>query len=198
MTLLSSVITLYKRMEKIQIAKDKLRKEVSIIKNKLSKEELICKSEEVLSVVEITGVFQNAKSIFIYNSLSDEVNTSSFIQKWIDQKKFYLPVIKEDNLIFREYNASTQLSKSTLGILEPQSDDFFNYKTIDLVVIPGIAFDRKMNRLGRGKGYYDRFLKEIKAPKMGICFDFQLYDQIPFSDLDVKMDYIVSENDLIW
>lgn len=185
-------------MKNKQIAKEKLRKEVSLIKNKLSKEELDFRSEEVLSVVEITGVFQNAESIFIYNSLKDEVNTSNFIQKWIDKKKFYLPVVKENDLVFREYTTFTQLSRSTLGILEPQSEDLVNYKTIDLIIVPGVAFDRKMNRLGRGKGYYDRFLKTIAAPKMGICFDFQLFDQIPSDDLDIKMDYIVSENDLIW
>jgi 5-formyltetrahydrofolate cyclo-ligase len=64
--------------------------------------------------------------------------------------------------------------------------------------VPGIAFDRKMNRLGRGKGYYDRFLSKISAPKIGICFDFQLLDKIPAESTDIKMDYIVSENELIW
>lgn len=61
-----------------------------------------------------------------------------------------------------------------------------------------MAFDRKMNRMGRGKAYYDRFLPKVKVPKLGICFEFQLFDEIPADRNDVKMDYIVSENELIW
>ena len=82
--------------------------------------------------------------------------------------------------------------------MEPVGENFMNYNKVDLIIIPGVAFDRKKNRMGRGKGYYDRFLSKMKAPKMGICFEFQLFDDIPNDENDVKMDYIVSENELIW
>lgn len=185
-------------MKNISIAKDKLRKEIASIKSRYSPEQLAILSQEVLATLEITGVFQDAKTIFIYNNLKDEVQTIDFIEKWKEEKNFYLPVIDRDNLQFRKYVSSGGMNKSSLGIYEPNGDNFTDYKKVDLIIVPGIAFDRKMNRLGRGKGYYDRFLPKLSAPRAGICFEFQLKDQIPSDANDIKMDYIISENELIW
>lgn len=178
--------------------KDKLRKEVSLLKKKCSPDELSERSEEVLSVLEITGVFQDAKTIFIYNNLDDEVHTYDFIRRWGSEKKFYLPVVVREDIVFRECTHTTGFQQSAYGIMEPIGEDFTDYRKIDLIIVPGIAFDRKMNRLGRGRGFYDRFLPNIPAPKMGICFDFQLFDNIPAGANDIRMNYIVSENELIW
>ncbi len=181
-----------------QQAKSKLRKEISLLKNKYTPEELSTHSEEVLSVLEITGVFQAAKTVFIYNSLSDEVQTSNFIRKWQHEKDFYLPVVVGDDLVFRKSTPSTVFQQSSLGVQEPLGEEFTDYRKVDLIIVPGVAFDRTKNRMGRGKGYYDRFLRNLSAPKVGICFEFQLLDRIPVDANDMKMDYIVSENDLIW
>lgn len=185
-------------MRNIQDAKEDLRNQISSAKKKYSPEELYIRSQEVLSVVEITGAFQDAKRIFLYNSLSDEVQTSEFIEKWAGEKDIYLPAIENDTIVLKKYTPSATFSKSALGILEPSGDNFSDYKKIDLIIVPGVAFDRQMNRLGRGKGYYDRFLTGLIVPKMGICFDFQLLDKIPSDSNDVKMNYLVSENELIW
>ncbi|MFT4222335.1 5-formyltetrahydrofolate cyclo-ligase [Dysgonomonas sp.] len=185
-------------MKNIGIEKNKIRKEIASLKKKYSPDELQSFSDEVLSTLEITGAFQDARTIFIYNSLSDEVQTIDFIKKWKDKKNFYLPVVVKDDIVFRAYNSSTEFRQSSFNILEPIGTDFTDFKKIDLIIIPGVAFDRKMNRLGRGKGYYDRFLNKVSAPKIGICFDFQLLDKIPAESTDIKMDYIVSENELIW
>ncbi|WP_165024714.1 MULTISPECIES: 5-formyltetrahydrofolate cyclo-ligase [unclassified Dysgonomonas] len=181
-----------------QQAKEKLRKEISTIKQKYTPKELFIRSEEVFSILEITGIFQDSKTIFIYNSLLDEVSTVDFIERWHNTKDFYLPVVENDNLVFRKYDSSTIFSKSSYGIQEPKGENFTDFKKVDLIIVPGMAFDRKMNRMGRGKGYYDRFLPKLSAPKVGICFDFQLLDQIPTDDNDIKMDYLISENELIW
>jgi len=183
---------------KKNITKEDLRKEILLKKKGYTPLDLQNKSEEVFSILEITGTFQDAKTIFIYNSLSDEVSTSAFMDRWKDSKTFYLPVIVGGDIVFRPYMENTDYVTSRLGVKEPQGCDFTDYHKIDLVVVPGVAFDRKMNRLGRGKGYYDRFLPKVKAPKLGVCFDFQLLENIPHNNLDVKMDMIVSENDLIW
>lgn len=185
-------------MKNIIQEKAKVRRGVSILKKNYSSEELYSRSEEVLSVLEITGVFQEAKTIFIYNSLSDEVQTSDFIRRWSDKKDFCLPVVTGDDIVFRRCTPSTDYQQSALGVFEPMGDNFTDLDKVDLIVVPGVAFDRKMNRLGRGKGYYDRFLSKLSAPKAGICFDFQLFDNIPNEPNDIKMDYIISENELIW
>ena len=89
--------------------KQKLRQNISLLKEKYTPQDLQHRSEEVFSVLEITGIFQNAKNIFIYNNLPDEVSTKTFIEKWKVDKNFYLPVVNGNNLIFRPYtNDSTQ------------------------------------------------------------------------------------------
>ena len=178
--------------------KEQLRKEIFLHKKGHTSEDLYNRSEEVLSVLEITGAFQEAKTIFIYNSLEDEVQTYDFIHKWDNEKDFYLPVVTGDDIVFRACGLSTSFKQSSYGIMEPVGENFTQYNKVDLIIVPGVAFDRKMNRMGRGKGFYDRFLPKTSAPKMGICFDFQLFDTIPSGTDDVKMDFIVSENELIW
>lgn len=185
-------------MRKLQEDKDKIRKKIFDKKEALSQSDLQMLSDEVLMTLELTDIFQKAKIIFIYNSLPDEVQTLSLIERWQDNKDFYFPVVVGDNLVFRKYTAEVLFDQSKLGVLEPLGDNFTEYKKVDLIIIPGVSFDRKKNRLGRGKGYYDRFLKTQSAPKVGICFDFQLLDDIPVGGDDIKMDYIVSENDFIW
>lgn len=182
----------------IDSEKDKLRKEIAAKKREFVSEDLLCMSEEVFSVLEITGSFRDASTVFIYNSMPDEVATRNFIKKWESEKSFYYPVVINDNLVFRRAASDVEYTKSKIGVDEPSGADFTDFGKLDMVIVPGVAFDRKGNRLGRGKGYYDRFLSRIKAPKVGVCFDFQLYDNIPVSDNDIKMDMIVSENDLIW
>jgi len=156
-------------------------------------------SGEVFSVLEITGAFQEAKKIFIYNSLKDEVFTLSFIKRWQNEKEFYLPVVAGNDLVFRKYVDNQQYNVTDLGVHEPVGDDFSDYDKVDLIIVPGVAFDRKMNRLGRGKGFYDKFLPNLKrAKRVGVCFDFQLLNDVPADKNDIKMDMIVSENELIW
>ncbi|MDR1809072.1 MAG: 5-formyltetrahydrofolate cyclo-ligase [Prevotella sp.] len=178
--------------------KDSFRKDIAALKNRYSAADLLNMSAEVFSVLEITGVFQAAKVIFIYNSLCDEVSTQAFISKWQNKKDFCLPAVSDGKLVFRPVIPNGRYVVSELGIKEPAGADFTEFGTVDMVIVPGVAFDRNKNRLGRGGGYYDRFLPSIKAQKTGVCFDFQLFDSIPVAEHDVKMDMIVSENELVW
>jgi len=132
--------------------------------------------------------------------MPDEVSTKSFIEKWCAEKTFYIPIIKEDSMSFAQYDGSLEFAKSKIGVYEPITEDYVkDLSKIEMVIVPGVAFDRACHRLGRGKAYYDRFLaKHINLFKVGVCFDFQLLDAIPYSNFDVKMDMLVSENDLIW
>lgn len=177
--------------------KSEFRTFIKDLKAQYSPSQLKEMSEEVFSVVEITGYFQNAKSVFIYNSLPDEVATLQFVERWASEKKFFMPTLNGEEMIFRAYSDSSQTKIGALGINEPLGEEGIP-KANDLIIVPGLAFDRTMNRLGRGKGYYDKYLTATKAVKMGVCFDFQLLDSIPTDTHDVKMDVLVSENDLIW
>lgn len=173
--------------------KNLLRKQVKAAKEIFSKTELDQMSDNVFALLEELPVFIAASNIFIYNSLPDEVQTMRFVQKWNDTKNFFLPVMKGDSLVFRKFHSHTTFSKASLNVLEPDGDDFTDYSNIDIIIVPGIAFDVNMNRMGRGRGYYDRFLSGMDAIKIGVCFNFQLFDNIPSDIHDIKMDYIITD-----
>ena len=149
-------------------------------------------SADVLNRLEAHPVFQQAHTILIYHSLPDEVNTHDFIRKWSAHKQILLPVVIGDDLELRRYTGSADLKKGAYGIEEPVGEPFTDYDSIDLAIIPGVAFDTHGNRLGRGKGYYDRLLPRLPHTyKIGICFPFQLLEEIPTEALDVRMDEVL-------
>ena len=85
------------------------------------------------------------------------------------------------------------LQAGAFGILEPTGKLFTDYKKIDVAVVPGMAFDKEGRRLGRGKGYYDRFLRLLpNTYKIGICFSWQLVDHVPTDEHDILMDQVLS------
>ncbi len=130
-----------------------------------------------------------------------EVETGPIIKKAINEgKKVLLPVtsVREKNIrpVLLK-NLKHRLKKGSYGIYEPvesKQDNPIDVKDIDLVIVPGIAFDRDNNRLGRGKGYYDRFLKTLDdlTPKIGLCFDFQMFDSIPTTKNDFSLTKVIT------
>jgi len=155
-------------------------------------------SERLFDRLEETDFFRKASSIAIYHALPGEVQTSGFIDKWHPYKQLLLPLVVENDLRLLPYKGKEHLQSGPYGILEPlNTDDEAHEKEIDLIIVPGIAFDRSFNRLGRGKGYYDRLLSGLTVPKIGVCFNFQLFDTIPTEPFDKKMDMIVTENEII-
>ncbi len=136
--------------------------------------------------------FQKAKTIFIYWALSDEIDTKYLLES--TDKKFLLPVIVGNDLVLKEFLGKDSLKKeTTFGILEPTGEIFTDYNQIDLAIIPGVAFDKHNNRLGRGKGFYDKTLINLKnCFRIGICFDFQLVEKIPAEEHDILMNMVIS------
>jgi 5-formyltetrahydrofolate cyclo-ligase len=143
-------------------------------------------------------VVKDAQTILLYWSLPDEVFTHDLVLRLSETKNVILPVVDGDNLIFRKFSGITTMTEgSSFGILEPSGDLFTDLKAIGLVITPGLAFDRKLNRLGRGKAYYDKFLADNNPVKIGICFSFQLFDEIPAGEMDIRMNYVVSDREII-
>ncbi len=136
----------------------------------------------------------NAKTVLMYCSLPDEVSTRDALEKLKEMgKTVLLPrVIDEENMKITVYDNPDCLSVGHYGIKEATGETFTKYDEIDVAVIPGMAFDKHCNRLGRGKGYYDRILTKLtKTYKIGMSFDFQKFDEIPTDDYDIRMDEII-------
>jgi 5-formyltetrahydrofolate cyclo-ligase len=128
----------------------------------------------------------------LFHSLKDEPDTHAFIEKWSKTKRILLPVVRGEELELRIYSSQKDLSVGTYGIKEPSGAVFTDYASIDLAVVPGIAFDRSGHRLGRGKGYYDKLLPHIPAYKIGICFPYQLVEKVPTDEFDSVMNEVTS------
>ena len=176
--------------------KKELRKIIKDRKRQYSSSQLEELSLSVLSRLADQESFRKAKIILMYYSLPDEVNTHTFIDEMIALgKTVLLPVVKDsENMEIREYSGRKDLTEGSFHILEPTGKLFppERYKEIEVGVIPGMSFDVKGNRLGRGKGYYDRFLKKVPTMfKIGICFNFQKINTIPIEETDIRMDYIL-------
>lgn len=110
-------------------------------------------------------------------------------------KQVVLPKVAGDNLTLHPYCSVDDLALGAYGIMEPQTKELTDYKVVDLVIVPGMAFDSQGNRLGRGKGYYDRlFANGLRndVVKYGVCFPFQMVESVPSMDFDVKMDDVFS------
>ena len=163
----------------------------------LKKREVI-KDKELLSL-RITDniinldIYKIAKVIALYNSLLSEVDTSYLISKSLNNKIVLLPKITNSHMIFIKIDSSTKYTKSKLGILEPIGEEYTG--NIDLIIVPGIAFDKKGNRLGFGMGYYDKYLSNKDIYKIGICFSEQLVDNVPINKLDIPVNLVVTEKE---
>ncbi|MFA8432924.1 MAG: 5-formyltetrahydrofolate cyclo-ligase [Marinifilaceae bacterium] len=174
--------------------KKQIRKEIRRLKSHVALEEKKARSAKILEKVEAILDFQEAKTIMLYWSMEDEVHTHEFVCKWAQKKRIILPCVDGDQLLLKEFKGlDTLVDGDLFGIPEPDGPVFEKPEEIDLILVPGVAFDTKKNRMGRGKAYYDRLLKSVDAFKLGICFDFQLLDEVPVDEHDVKMNLIISE-----
>ncbi len=139
----------------------------------------------------------NADTLLLYSALQDEVPTQSLLDELVAQgKTVLLPrVVSDTDMELRQYTGLQDLQVGAFGILEPTGKLFTDYEKIDVAVVPGMAFDKEGHRLGRGKGYYDRFLRLLpKTYKIGICFLWQLVDNVPTDEHDILMDQIMTVN----
>ncbi|MDY3788325.1 5-formyltetrahydrofolate cyclo-ligase [Bacteroides fluxus] len=175
--------------------KKELRRQVALLKTRhRSSTWHHSRSAEILATLEAHPAFRAANTVLLYYSLNDEVDTHDFVKKWSKSKQILLPVVVGDDLELRKYTGPEDLATGSYGIEEPTGELFTDYADIDFIVVPGVAFDLKGNRLGRGKGYYDRLLPRIpSAYKAGICFPFQIVEEVPAEPFDIRMDEVITQ-----
>lgn len=189
-------------MEDIKSNKKKIRKEIKNLFKTLSPEDFNTKSEQVLANLTELDVWKNAETILIFLSLPDEISTALIIDKALHEgKKAAVPRIKNNDLVFHLISSlDSDFITHPLGMDEPREntpviipDSLSPDKT--LILVPGLAFDKNCFRLGRGKGFYDRFLSSVDKSiiKAGIGYDFQLIASVPVEEHDFSLDMIVTD-----
>ena len=174
------------------MTKEELRQRMRTLKKQYGAEALERLSGPVMAQVAAHAWFKDARTVMVYHALKDEVHTQDFIERWHLEKEIWLPVVEGDDIRLKRYEGAARLRDGALRVQEPDTDEYQeDYGKIDLVIVPGMAFDAAGYRLGRGKGFYDRFLPKVKAPKMGVCFPFQFVDEVPHDVWDVPMDTVL-------
>ena len=172
--------------------KKELRNFIRNEKRKFSNEELLCMSEQIIARLVHHPRFEQAQTVCLYSSLPDEVSTHDLLEKVRGEKKVLLPTVVGETMEFHEYTPESVLSEGCFSIQESKGPLFNDYAGIDLVIVPGMAFDSEGNRLGRGKGYYDKFLCQVDAYKIGVCFPFQYVGHVPHDEHDICVNEIIT------
>ncbi len=160
-------------------------------------------SKKIISSILNSSYYKNANTIMTFISFSDEVDTHDFIKHAIDDgKKVVVPVTfpKTKELKPSHIKDFNELELGYYNILTPKEAfiRFIDPKEIDLVIVPGVAFDKYGYRVGYGGGYYDRFLSGLSdIVKIGIAFEVQIIDKVPKDSFDIPVDFIFTEKKVI-
>ena len=170
--------------------KKEVRKELLYLRDNL--EDRYNKSMIIKNKILDLDIYKNSKVIGLYYSMKSEVDTKELIKDSLSLgKKVLLPrIINKNKMIFIEINNDTEYDKSPFGVMEPIGEE---YKDIDLIICPGVAFDKENNRLGYGRGYYDKYLAKHDIYKIGICYHEQLIDKLDIEEHDIKMNSVITD-----
>lgn len=173
--------------------KREIRSLIKARKALLTPSAALMEARKAFERLEHTEQFGKARHILLYHSLPDEISSREFIAKWAGDKRLYLPRVSGENLEILPYDGMT-LRPGAYSICEPEGSDTVTLSEIDLVVVPAVAYDVRGNRVGRGKGYYDRLLSGSEVDKIGIVYDCQLLEAgiIPAENHDIAVDVVIT------
>nr|WP_312576777.1 5-formyltetrahydrofolate cyclo-ligase [Sedimentibacter sp.] len=184
--------------------KGEIRKKILNIRNNMTNQNVLEKSRIIVDNLKSRKEYEESESVFIYMDFKNEVRTFDFIKEMIDKKKrVIIPYTDVKNTIIvpaEIKDIDRDLKVSPFGYLEPKKEKIIPVDPVefDLIIVPGVTFDKKLNRIGFGKGYYDRILvkkrNDVKA--IAIAYEFQILDEIPSEEHDIKMDMIITEENV--
>lgn len=186
----------------IAARKRELRKKLREVQAEVEPGWISQASEKILQAIREHATYRAARCIMCYVSTAREVATHRLLSAMLSEgKRVAIPWCEGDALRLFRFTGFEELEPGTLGILEPlaelRADPARQIRPdeLDLILVPGLAFDLCGGRLGRGKGYYDRFLKTIprSAVRIGLAFEYQILDEVPTTPSDEKMDWIITE-----
>jgi len=168
--------------------KDTLRQALLLQRLSLSSAMVDTYSQSLIKQIIALPAFQQAKVIGLYSPIKNEPDLRPLVNQG---KQVLLPKVVGDSLIYGQWKQTDTLINSTLNILEPNTNKDESH-LLDLLIIPGVAFDRFGNRLGFGKGYFDRYLSTKRPPLViGVCYPFQLQKQLQVTQEDMKVDLVL-------
>ena len=176
-------------------SKEELRREMKTARTEYSGRELSSKkiSERILK----SDFYKRADFICMYMPSFGEADISEIFSDCLKSgKKVCVPVVVSDSELALSL-ADGRFKKGRYGISEPENPQYVSFSSPNLILVPGLAFDRSGNRLGFGKGYYDRFLAHADGLKVGVCYGFQLIKKLPAGEHDISVDAVITEDETL-
>ena len=190
-----------KQKTDLQIKKDEIRRQILEKRNNLSSKEVDKKSE--LIIENLAPYLKNAQNIMIFMDMKNEVRITKLIELYPEKNFFISKIVNSKNreMKINKYNEN-ELILHKFGYYESSSNDFYDEKILDLIVVPGIGFDCKKNRIGFGGGYYDTFLNKVRGKNkntlfIGVCYDFQMIEEVPIEGHDITLDLVINESEVL-
>ena len=173
--------------------KKTIRRRMKELSRALPEIERTCAAHGIREEVEITEAFAAARTVALFCSLPDEPPTEAIIAAWSASKRVVLPRVEGDLMQFYPFEPSA-MATGAFGISEPVAGAPCDPASIDLILVPGVAFTAAGSRLGRGRGYYDKYLSQpgFRAVKIGVCYTHQLVGELPCEPHDVLVDRVVA------
>ena len=187
-------------------SKSTLRKNMIRQRKNMKLEDVSAFSTKIINTIMELPEFIKSKNIMLYLNFNNEVDTTPLVTWCFNNGKTviapYCIQSTREIIPFEINNLTTDLTKSTFGVMEPKHDLLkkFDIDDIDLIIVPGVVFDKHCNRIGFGAGYYDRFLskKSKEAITIGIAYDYQIIDEVPTDIYDVPLNFIVTQDRIIY
>lgn len=179
--------------------KEILRTELKNERRALTHPEIVKMSREIEKRLFTLDEINNANSIMVYNAAFNEPRTIRITRRLLDSnKRVFVPITntEEKKITPSEILPDDEFKIGAFGILEPELQRPVDKNELDVVILPGMGFDKSGNRMGFGGGYYDRFLRDFNVIKIGVCYSFQVVDKIPVQSTDVPVDIVITENEI--
>ncbi|KPU26707.1 5-formyltetrahydrofolate cyclo-ligase [Caloranaerobacter sp. TR13] len=185
--------------------KNELRKKILNKRKELSNKDIVNLSNKIIDLLINTTLYKNANYIMAYIDFRNEVKTEKLIKKSLEiGKKIIIPIslTESKELLLSELkDYDNELTTGAYGILEPKKEFIrkVSPQILDLIIVPGVVFDKRGYRIGYGGGYYDKFLLNISksVPKVALAFDFQIVEKINQEKHDIPVDYIITEKSIV-
>ncbi len=176
------------------VTKKQIREFIRHQQQLCDKAEMQRQADAVFAAITAMPQWQQARHVMLYYSMPAELPTHKVTDEWMAAgKRIYLPRVNGDEIDLLAYEPGCIKFGGKYNIGEPQGDNLTDPAVLDLVIVPGVAFDRHCNRLGHGKGYYDKFLAKIPhVPTIGVALNYQIADAIPVDAHDRPMDAVVT------
>ncbi len=181
------------------ITKDEIREQNKNLRKNMSRNDAETKSLAAAKLFLQSEIYRMSRQIMLYMPLGNEVDLTKVKNVALaDGKRVVLPVTERNTGIITPIyvDKKTMFKRGSFSVMEPQSTDIADMAMTEVVLVPGIAFDKSGARVGFGKGCYDMLLERYNGVKIGVCYDFQICDEIPADTHDVRMDYILTETGL--